>query len=100
MIRLPKGLLLTQRRSGVRTYLVKRQCTGFLPMPSNTALCRAARFAHRMIYQPWGRFAMEKPPDEPLRADEGRLDSWKKIAVYLKRDVTTVQRWEKREGMP
>jgi Tol biopolymer transport system component len=28
------------------------------------------------------------------------LDSWKKIAVYLKRDVTTVQRWEKREGMP
>jgi Tol biopolymer transport system component len=31
---------------------------------------------------------------------EGRLDSWKAIASYLKRDVTTVQRWEKREGMP
>jgi Tol biopolymer transport system component len=31
---------------------------------------------------------------------EGRLDSWKKIASYLKRDVTTVQRWERREGMP
>ena len=31
---------------------------------------------------------------------EGRLDSWKEIAAYLKRDVTTVQRWEKREGMP
>ncbi len=29
-----------------------------------------------------------------------RLDSWKAIAAYLKRDVTTVQRWEKREGMP
>lgn len=29
-----------------------------------------------------------------------RLDSWKKIAVYLKRDVSTVQRWERREGMP
>jgi Tol biopolymer transport system component len=44
---------------------------------------------------------MEKPPaDEDLRPNEGRLDSWKKIAVYLKRDVTTVQRWEKREGMP
>jgi TolB-like protein/Flp pilus assembly protein TadD len=28
------------------------------------------------------------------------LDSWKAIAAYLKRDVTTVQRWEKREGMP
>jgi hypothetical protein len=44
---------------------------------------------------------MEKrAPDEPPRPSEGRLDSWKKIAVYLKRDVTTVQRWEKREGMP
>jgi Tol biopolymer transport system component len=31
---------------------------------------------------------------------EDRLDSWKEIATYLKRDVTTVQRWEKREGMP
>src|SRR5436309_2845917 len=31
---------------------------------------------------------------------ENRLDSWKEIAAYLKRDVTTVQRWEKREGMP
>src|SRR5213076_2262225 len=28
------------------------------------------------------------------------LDSWKEIAAYLERDVTTVQRWEKREGMP
>jgi Tol biopolymer transport system component len=28
------------------------------------------------------------------------LDSWKEIATYLDRDVTTVQRWERREGMP
>src|SRR5271168_1281784 len=35
----------------------------------------------------------EKPPEK-------RLDSWKEIAAYLNRDVTTVQRWEKREGMP
>ena len=34
-----------------------------------------------------------KPPEK-------RLDSWKEIAGYLNRDVTTVQRWEKREGMP
>src|SRR3954464_7097117 len=34
-----------------------------------------------------------RPPDD-------RLDSWKEIAAYLHRDVTTVQRWEKREGMP
>jgi TolB-like protein/Flp pilus assembly protein TadD len=31
---------------------------------------------------------------------ESRLDSWKEIALYLHRDVTTVQRWEKHEGMP
>jgi TolB-like protein/tetratricopeptide (TPR) repeat protein len=29
-----------------------------------------------------------------------RLESWKEIAVYLGRDVTTVRRWEKREGLP
>lgn len=29
-----------------------------------------------------------------------RLDSWKEIATHFDRDVTTVQRWEKREGMP
>jgi TolB-like protein/Tfp pilus assembly protein PilF len=34
------------------------------------------------------------------RPTEAPLDSWKEIAAYLDRDVTTVQRWEKREGMP
>ena len=38
------------------------------------------------------------PPS--ARPAEDRLDSWKEIAAYLNRDVTTVQRWEKREGMP
>jgi tetratricopeptide (TPR) repeat protein len=32
--------------------------------------------------------------------DGRRLDSWKEIAAYLQRDVTTVRRWEKREGLP
>jgi pentatricopeptide repeat protein len=35
----------------------------------------------------------EKPPED-------QLDSWKEIAAYLGRDVTTVQRWEKCEKMP
>ncbi len=41
-------------------------------------------------------------PDTPSQAKvrESRLDSWKEIAAYLDRDITTVQRWEKREGMP
>src|SRR5215469_18931981 len=29
-----------------------------------------------------------------------RLESWKEIAAHLGRDVTTVRRWEKREGLP
>jgi Tol biopolymer transport system component len=37
---------------------------------------------------------------ESVRNTQDRLDSWKEIAVYLNRDVTTAQRWEKREGMP
>lgn len=40
----------------------------------------------------------ETPPSG--RSSGDRLDSWKEIAAYLNRDVTTVQRWEKREGMP
>jgi Tol biopolymer transport system component len=45
----------------------------------------------------------DSPPQAPSDAErsaDDRLDSWKEIAAYLKRDVTTVQRWEKREGMP
>lgn len=45
--------------------------------------------------------------DDPKNTSSGasipqdvRLDSWKKIASYLKRDVRTVQRWERREAMP
>ena len=45
-------------------------------------------------------------PQSPVRdggaapAPRTRLESWKEIATYLRRDVTTVQRWEKREGLP
>jgi pentatricopeptide repeat protein len=39
-------------------------------------------------------------PSVQAPSETKRLDSWKEIAAYLNRDVTTVQRWEKREGMP
>ena len=35
-----------------------------------------------------------------LRLDADRLDSWKEIATYFRREVRTVQLWEKREGLP
>jgi hypothetical protein len=31
---------------------------------------------------------------------DGRLDSWKEIAAYLRREVRTVQRWEKSANLP
>lgn len=31
---------------------------------------------------------------------ESPLESWKEIAAYLKRDVSTLKRWEKSEGLP
>lgn len=31
---------------------------------------------------------------------DGRLDSWKAIAAYLRRDVSTAIRWEKDKGLP
>jgi Tol biopolymer transport system component len=42
------------------------------------------------------------PDSAPSRGkpSDDRLDSWKDIAAHLRRDVSTVQRWEKREGMP
>ena len=36
----------------------------------------------------------------PERPRGERLDSWKEIAAYLKRDVATVRRWERREALP
>ena len=44
--------------------------------------------------------APHAPDPGPEPPAEGRLDSWKEIAAYLRRDVRTVQRWEKTEGLP
>src|SRR5260370_15082495 len=46
--------------------------------------------------------SVEVTPIPKTHADSRgrRLESWKEIAVYLGRDVTTVRRWEKREGLP
>jgi Tol biopolymer transport system component len=40
-------------------------------------------------------------PESPVPSGSGRrLPSWKEIAGHLERDVRTVQRWEKSEGLP
>jgi AAA ATPase domain len=40
----------------------------------------------------------EKDAEQDSRGK--RLDSWKEIAGYLNRHVTTIRRWEKHEGLP
>src|SRR5258708_22915990 len=49
---------------------------------------------------PWG--IMERPREGRMTTSNpiDRLDSWKEIASFLRRDVRTVQRWEKKEGLP
>ncbi len=61
---------------------------------------------------PWDKMAPPVPlrrpmagslrdaPLKPAQSPGERLDSWKEIASYLKRDIRTVQRWEKKEGLP
>lgn len=39
-------------------------------------------------------------PSGAKSSAEDRLDSWKEIAAYLRREVRTVQRWEKSAGLP
>jgi len=39
-------------------------------------------------------------PTIPNRPANDRLDSWKEIAAYLKKEVRTVQRWEKSLDLP
>src|SRR4051812_25362305 len=100
--------------SGTLMGPVELQCAEFqtlLCLPSYAVFCRAisgrARYnsSARARAQPridrenvMGESSLGTPP--PLKPAEDQLDSWKEIAVYLSRDVTTVQRWEKREGMP
>jgi pentatricopeptide repeat protein len=75
---------------------------------SNTVFCGVAREGYNCLHFPAINWtapeismsdpSYEIPPRE--KPPEKLLDSWKEIAAYLNRDVTTVQRWEKREGMP
>jgi len=42
----------------------------------------------------------EPRPGASEPGSDGRLDSWKEIAAYLRRSVRSAKRWEKEEGLP
>lgn len=52
--------------------------------------------------RPWAMTDHNIPfPSKPADSRaEDLLDSWKEIAAYLGKEVRTVQRWEKKEGLP
>jgi TolB-like protein/Tfp pilus assembly protein PilF len=53
--------------------------------------------------RPQARPMPDSPPpssSDAARPGERRLESWGEIASYLHRSVSTVQRWEKQEGLP
>jgi TolB-like protein len=39
-------------------------------------------------------------PTRKTSAADDRLDSWKEIAAYMKREIRTLHRWEAHEGLP
>ncbi|MFB3068865.1 MAG: hypothetical protein ACE1ZI_06285, partial [Acidobacteriota bacterium] len=47
-----------------------------------------------------GEHRQQHPTTSGQGRESERLDSWKEVAAYLDRDVRTVIRWEKREGLP
>jgi TolB-like protein/Tfp pilus assembly protein PilF len=64
----------------------------------------AKKFLDSIDFHPGsgGRMSVDKPQPPPERREppaSERLDSWKEIAAYLKRDESTARRWE-REGLP
>ena len=76
-------------------------------MPLSHASCRSDDGDVRLPFFPLVKTRDAVSKDAPggtersdQQAGDGRLDSWKEIAAFLKRDVTTVRRWEKREGLP
>ncbi len=42
----------------------------------------------------------DRADQAPDRGPDDRLESWKEVATYLGKDVSTVQRWEKRARLP
>jgi TolB-like protein/tetratricopeptide (TPR) repeat protein len=85
----------------------KQQGAEPLSFPRFTVECSPLPFRAGGVTIARPRIFRETPLSEPFpetsptgSPPQNRLDSWKEIAAYLKRDVTTVQRWEKREGMP
>src|SRR5262245_44780546 len=69
--------------------------SAFLPPAGKAAMLSPPRKTGRMDGNDPARPPKAAPPNPP----DDRLDSWKEIAAHLRRDESTVRRWEK-DGLP
>ena len=70
-------------------------------LPANNRLLEAAAaLCYRQMIKNHTPSPSNFQPSNGFWAGSDRLDSWKEIAAYLRREVRTVQIWEKREGLP
>jgi tetratricopeptide (TPR) repeat protein len=75
-------------------------CPGLVLVPPDVAPVTGwFNFRQYMINNLIPKTSSPQPPDE-LWVGADHLDSWKEIASYLRREIRTVQLWEKREGLP
>ena len=75
-------------------------CPGLVLVPPDVAPVTGwFNFRQYMINNLIPKTSNPQPPDE-LWVGTDHLDSWKEIASYLRREIRTVQLWEKREGLP
>jgi len=68
-------------------------------LPHFAAATRMIKKRHRSAAPPRTRLRKANPFPHAFEPGE-RLEGWKQIAVYLKRDVRTIQRWEIAEQFP
>lgn len=70
--------------------------------PSNNSsepLANSRQPFHALGNSPYSQYDVRNNSMTELNPAD-RLDSWKEIASFLRRDVRTVQRWEKKEALP
>src|ERR1700751_4745888 len=82
----------------VQCWLHKRHFAADRTLPHFAAVTRMSNKTH-VAAAPRTRLRKTHPRTHAFEPRE-RLEGWKQIAAYLKRDVRTIQRWERAEQFP
>jgi hypothetical protein len=72
-----------------RRILLNHRWPGFAKIPLFSSSAQEGKVSSKTGDEAWSP-----------SADSDRLDSWKEIALHLRRNIRTIQRWEKTDGLP